>query len=178
MERAFLALIVGLGLVISVVSHRPRTATIPATASTTIIVDHSGTATPVGMTPAEPLADSSDGAVELQREPDGHFYAQVEINGVPVRMMVDTGATEVNLSRDDARSAGVATSIGMPDVVGQGADGPVHGEIVELDHVALGSRTLDAVPAVVLDSGQISLLGQSVLSKYSMTVDGETMRLR
>ena len=61
-----------------------------------------------------------DGAVELNREPDGHFYADVQVNGATLHMMVDTGATQIALSREDARSAGIATSIGMPEVVGRG----------------------------------------------------------
>src|SRR6476619_3850934 len=60
--------------------------------------------------------DELDGnAVALDRSADGHFYADVEINGTQVHMLVDTGASGVALSREDARSAGIATSIGMND---------------------------------------------------------------
>jgi len=122
---------------------------------------------------------SSDGTVEIQRSADGHFYADVQINGAPVHALVDTGATGMALSRDDARSAGVATSIGMPDVVGKGADGDVRGEFVTLDRVSVGQKTVEDVPAVVLNSGQITLLGQSVLSKFdSVEIHGDTMVLK
>ena len=67
-----------------------------------------------------------DGAIRLQRSSDGHFYADVELNGTTVTMLVDTGASVIALSREDARKAGIATSIGMNDVVGRGADGSVH----------------------------------------------------
>ena len=56
-------------------------------------------------------------------------------------------------SRADAGSAGIATSIGMPEVVGEGADGAVHGEIVRLDRVTLGHKTAEGMTAVVLNSG-------------------------
>ena len=60
------------------------------------------------------VSEPGDGSnVVLERSGDGHFYADVEINGTPVHMLVDTGASGVALSRDDARSAGIATSIGM-----------------------------------------------------------------
>lgn len=123
---------------------------------------------------------SSNGSmVELQRDSDGHFYADVQINGTPVRMLVDTGATQIALSRADAGSAGVATSIGMPEVVGEGADGAVHGEIVTLDRVALGPRTAEGMRAVVLNAGEQSLLGQSFLNKFdSVEIRGETMVLK
>src|SRR4051812_26128095 len=52
-----------------------------------------------------------DGTVELDREADGHFYADVQVNGATLHMLVDTGATIIALSREDARSAGLATSI-------------------------------------------------------------------
>ena len=125
-------------------------------------------------------ATFSDGStVELQRDSDGHFYADVQINGTPVRMLVDTGATGIALSRDDARSAGIATSIGMNDVVGEGADGSVHGEFVTVDRVTMGGKSASALEAVVLNNGQQSLLGQSFLSKFdSVEIRGDTMVLK
>jgi aspartyl protease family protein len=125
-------------------------------------------------------ATVSDGsAVELQRDSDGHFYADVQINGTPVHMLVDTGATQIALSRADASSAGIATSIGMPEVVGEGADGAVHGEVVKLDRVTLGPRTAEDMRAVVLNGGEQSLLGQSFLSEFdSVEIRVDTMVLK
>ena len=124
-------------------------------------------------------ADPFSGVIELQREYNGHFYADVQINGSPVRVLVDTGASGIALSRDDAQRAGLAVSAGMFEVVGEGADGDVHGEFVTLDRVSLGDKTAEGVPAVVLDSGQQSLLGQSFLSKFeSVEIKGDTMVLR
>jgi len=120
-----------------------------------------------------------DGSVELQRESDGHFYADVRINGAPVHMLIDTGATGIALSRDDAHAAGVATSIGMNDVVGEGADGAVHGEWVSLDRMELGPLSAEGMHAIVLNSGGQSLLGQEFLAKFSsVEIHGDTMVLR
>ena len=127
----------------------------------------------------EPTVIKNDGTVELNRNEDGHFYADVQINGAPVHMLVDTGASVIALSRDDARSAGIATSIGMNDVVGEGADGAVHGEYVKVDRMELGPRTVEGLDAVVLNSGEQSLLGQSFLAKFdSVEIHGNTMVLR
>ena len=83
------------------------------------------------------------------------------------------------LSRNDAQMAGLATSIGMNDVIGQGADGVVKGEQVTLDRVTLGDKTVEAVPAIVLSNGGQSLLGQSFLSKFaSVKIEGDKMVLR
>ena len=128
---------------------------------------------------AASYAGPSDQALRLDRNDDGHFYADVEINGARIHALVDTGATGIALSREDARKAGLATSIGMPSVVGRGADGDVHGEIVMLDSVALGGKSAQQMPAVVLNAGEQSLLGQVFLSKFdSVEIRGDTMVLR
>jgi aspartyl protease family protein len=120
-----------------------------------------------------------DRSIELTRDANGYFYADVQINGAPVHMVVDTGATVIALSRNDAQMAGLATSIGMNDVIGQGADGVVKGEQVTLDRVTLGDKTVEAVPAIVLSNGGQSLLGQSFLTKFaSVKIEGDKMVLR
>jgi aspartyl protease family protein len=94
-------------------------------------------------------------------------------------MLIDTGASGIALSRDDARTAGLATSIGMNDIVGEGADGEVHGEYVKLDRIELGPLSASGLDAVVLNSGQQSLLGQSFLEKFSsVQIEGDRMVLR
>ena len=125
--------------------------------------------------PAKPM----DGSIQLQRRSDGHFYADVELNGTMVTMLVDTGASGIALSREDARRAGIATSIGMNEVVGRGASGSVHGEFVTIDRVALGEKSAEQMPATVLNGGEMSLLGQEFLQKFaSVEIRGDTMTLR
>ena len=117
--------------------------------------------------------------VELKRAADGHFYADVEINGMPIKILVDTGASGIALSRDDARRAGLALSAGSGEVVGEGAGGDVRGEWVTLDKVKLGSKTATSVDAVVLNGGEMSLLGQSFLRQFgTVEIRGDTMVLR
>jgi aspartyl protease family protein len=126
-----------------------------------------------------PEFSSQDGSIALDRAADGHFYADVRINGNEVHMLMDTGASGIALSRDDARTVGLAPSIGMNDVVGEGADGVVRGEYVKLDRVELGPLTAAGLDAVVLNSGQQSLLGQSFLGKFaSVQIEGDRMVLR
>lgn len=132
----------------------------------------------VPSSPAQQFA-RQDGALELQRDVDGHFYADVKINGSAIHMLVDTGASSIALSRDDALSAGVPTSISMNEVVGMGADGAVHGQRVTLERVELGPLTGEGMDAVVLNSGRRSLLGQSFLSRFaSVEIEGDRMILR
>ena len=98
---------------------------------------------------------------------------------MPVHFMVDTGATGIALSRDDARKAGLSVSVGMFDVVAEGASGDVKGEWVTLDSVKLGQEEAKQVPAVILDGGTRSLLGQSFLQHFSsVEIKGDRMYLR
>jgi aspartyl protease family protein len=106
------------------------------------------------------------GEVVLPREPDGHFYADVVVDGATAHMLVDTGATTVALTREDAEAMGLTWSESDVQPVAQGANGPVYGVAVMLDHVQLGELEARGVEAIVVPDGLgISLLGQSFLSK-------------
>jgi aspartyl protease family protein len=180
MGRLYLAVILLLGIASAVIGRfpsprSPSRAEIEqrAAASGVEVADFSGRSGSSSST------STSDGAVEIERSPDGHFYADVEINGATVHALIDTGASGIALSREDARTAGVATSIGMPEVVGEGADGAVHGEYVTLDRISLGPKTAEKMEAVVLNSGELTLLGQAFLGKFdSVEIHGDLMVLR
>ena len=127
----------------------------------------------------QPKFSSEEGAIELQRESDGHFYADVNVNGATVHMLVDTGASGIALSREDALAARIPASIAMTDVIGTGASGAVRGEHVKLERVELGPLSAAGMDAVILDGGGQSLLGQSFLSKFaSVAIEGDRMILR
>ena len=172
MLRYYLAFLLAVGIASSMfTSRRPE----PAIRSDERVI-----AVPPASRAREDLQQEIAGnGMILTREWDGHFYAEPQINGVTIRMLVDTGATGIALSRDDARRAGIGISIGMPNVVGKGAGGDVHGEIVTLDRVSLGGESAEGMPAIVLDGGDSSLLGQTFLSKFaSVEIHGDTMILR
>lgn len=116
---------------------------------------------------------------KLQRAPNGHFYAEGNVNGQPVRLVVDTGATTVALSMADAQRIGVPFSPGAFDVIGSGASGAVRGQEVMLDKVEVGGKEVRSVPAVVVEGLEVSLLGQTYLSRIgSVQMSGDTMTLR
>ena len=56
--------------------------------------------------PSEMVQVAPD-AIELRRGRDGHFHAELEVNGEPVRFMVDTGASDIVLSFRDAERVGL-----------------------------------------------------------------------
>lgn len=120
---------------------------------------------PERRTQADSYAQWSTGETELPRSGDGHFYAQVSVNGMPVEFLVDTGASVVALTAADASALGLMWSDADVGVIGSGASGPVMGVPVTLDSVQLGGHEARTVEAVIIPDGLgISLLGQSFLS--------------
>ena len=106
------------------------------------------------------------GEVVLPRDADGHFYADVVVDGASAHMLVDTGATTVALTGEDAEAMGLSWTDGDIQPVAKGASGTVYGVPVMLDHVQLGELEARDVEAIVVPEGLgISLLGQSFLSK-------------
>jgi aspartyl protease family protein len=176
MLRLYLFLLVSMVVIGALVSRAPTTS--GASANGVAVESIRGPSSSAG-TAAVQQVNELDRSIELTRDSSGYFYADVRINGAPIHMLVDTGATDIALSRGDAQMAGIATSIGMNDVVGRGVDGAIKGEEVMLDRVSLGDKTVEKLPAIVLGSGNQSLLGQSFLNKFaSVTIQGDRMVLR
>ncbi len=102
--------------------------------------------------------------VALERERDGHFYADVTVDGVPSRMLVDTGASVVALTGEDALAMGLYWDENEVAPVAQGASGAVYGVNITLPRMRLGDFEAQDVRAVIIPEGLgISLLGQSFL---------------
>lgn len=177
MLRAYLAIVIAIGIAASLMSHVVLSNLSQQQPEQDIHVVQPANGSDSSQT--DPNVANLDGTVVLQRSENGHFYADAQINGVTVHMLVDTGASGIALSQEDARSAGIATSIGMNDVVGQGAGGSVHGDFVTVDRITLGPKTVEQMPALVLNGGEQSLLGQSFLKQFaSVEIHGDTMTLR
>jgi aspartyl protease family protein len=131
------------------------------------------------LTPRQAVVDGT--TVILPRARDGHYYLTLDINGVDVNFVVDTGATQVVLSRQDAVRIGLDPAalsyLGMANT----ANGVVRTASVRLDTVTLGAITDTRVRAVVND-GQMdgSLLGMTYLNNFdSITIkDGELILSR
>jgi aspartyl protease family protein len=177
MVRAYLVIVLAIGIAASLMSHVLSSKPPQAEPQEDVHVVQAPATSEASQ--GDQSVANVDGAVVLQRSTNGHFYADVQVNGVPLHMMVDTGASGIALSQEDARAAGVATSIGMNDVVAQGAGGPVRGDVVTLERITLGSKTVEQMPALVLNGGEQSLLGQAFLKQFaSVEIHGDTMTLR
>ncbi len=119
--------------------------------------------------PSQSFNATGDGAgiLHVPQGFDGHYRVRLEVNGRPLDFVVDTGATDLVLSRQDARRVGID-----PDGLAyldraQTANGTVPMARVRLDRVSLGGIEDRGVPASV-NGGEMpgSLLGMSYLSRF------------
>lgn len=119
--------------------------------------------------------------VEIARTSAGDFAISAKINGAPVAMVLDTGATSIVLTRDDAKAVGLPLEVLDYTVSIDTANGPTHAAPVTLDRVAIGSLVEPSIEALVAQPGQLrmSLLGMSFLNRLqSWEVSGDRLLLR
>jgi aspartyl protease family protein len=114
----------------------------------------------------------------LTADAQGHFVVDGQINGGPVRFLVDTGATAVSLSAGDAGRLGIDYKKGQPGLMGT-ANGAALAYRVKLDSVRVGDIVVNNVDAAVLEGSQMpfALLGMSFLNRMDMKRAGQTMVL-
>jgi aspartyl protease family protein len=135
----------------------------------------------VGESPASvgtaEVAPGASSRVVLSVGSGGHFLAQGYINGRPIRMVVDTGATVIALSVADAQQVGLKYE-GAQQVPMSTANGTTPAWRVKLQSVRLGDVTVYEVDAVVIPSNMPAvLLGNSFLSRFQMTRTNDQMVL-
>jgi len=117
--------------------------------------------------PSQPIAvQQNSAAVAIGKSDDGQFHAQGRVNGTHVRFLVDTGASSIALTLNDAKRAKIDISKLSFTVPVNTAAGQTFGAYVTLDKVSVGQITLRNVEAFVLQEGlDISLLGMSFLGR-------------
>jgi aspartyl protease family protein len=107
----------------------------------------------------------------------GHFYTTVQINGVPTRCLVDTGATLIALPGGEATRMGIDFRKGVRGRSNT-ANGTVNVWQVKLDTVKVGEIEVQNVDGLVIEEGLgIVLLGMSFLNRVEMRREGDTMTL-
>ncbi len=124
---------------------------------------------------------ADEGRIAVPRAPDGHYYLSLDVNGVPVRFVVDTGASQVVLTREDAERVGIDT--GELAYLGRAmtANGEVRTAPVRLGSIGAGPIRDDGFNAWV-NSGEMpeSLLGMSYLQRFDsiQIADGQLLLTR
>lgn len=121
---------------------------------------------------------SSGGRVVLTADGRGHFSATGTVNGLPVRFMVDTGASFVSLPSSVARQAGVDLSDATLVLINT-ANGRARAQRVVINSLKLGGIRINLVEALVVEDTALSqpLLGMSFLNRTNMLREGDTLVL-
>lgn len=125
-----------------------------------------------GLIPGSPYSVTNvDGriAVALDRINGGHFMARGSVNGEPVTMIVDTGATTTVLTANDARRAGISVeslSFSVPITTANGPANAAHAVVRDISVGDITRRDLDVLVAgpAMLDQ---SLLGMNFINSLS-----------
>lgn len=117
--------------------------------------------------------------VTIRASAGGHFIAEATVNGVAIRFLVDTGASEVMLSPRDAERLGFDLKSLSFNRMYQTANGTVMGAPVRLEDIRIGAITVRDVRASVNGAAmKRSLLGMSFLGRLGgYRVDGDVLTL-
>jgi aspartyl protease family protein len=127
-------------------------------------------------------ASASDDAWEyvVDAGDNGHFVLDAMVNGVPISFMVDTGASDIVLTPDDAEALGFAPRSLNYSQRFQTANGVVRAAPVSLREVRIGQFSLYDLDASVNEAPlPISLLGMRFLDRLDgYEVDDDRLILR
>jgi aspartyl protease family protein len=104
---------------------------------------------------------------ELRSGDLGHYRVHARINKADIEVMVDTGASVVALSYEDAQRANIHPNTLVFNIPVSTANGTVNAARVKLDRVEIDTVRVENVDAMVLPQGALNgtLLGMSFLSK-------------
>lgn len=147
-----------------------------ASAEVVMGLDHDRLATQaqVGALATAPVAEvarpaPAQGEIgEVVKGADGHYWADGAVNGQTVRFLVDTGATAVTLTANDAQRLGLTPATLSYDLKMSTANGESRAARVKLASISVAGAEVTDVDAVVVESGlQTSLLGMTYLGRLS-----------
>ncbi len=116
-------------------------------------------------TSAEPQPGPAFDTLVYPTDRAGHVVIDAVVNGAPMRMLVDTGASLVTLTPADARAAGIAPGELIFNRRASTANGLVRIAPVTLREIRIGQLSIGDVPAAVIENLNVSLLGMSFLGR-------------
>jgi len=122
---------------------------------------------------------TAPGETRVRLAPDGHFWVEAEVNGQPVRFLVDSGATVTSISADTAQRVGIQPQAGLPVVVST-ANGLVNAQRGRAERLLVGNIERQNVAVHISEAfGDINVIGMNFLSSLrSWSVEGRTLILK
>lgn len=124
---------------------------------------------------------STGGSITLEKNPrDGQFWAEARINNKKITLLVDTGASSVALTPEDAKRAGVRLKSLNYNIPVNTAGGQVMAARTTLKSIKVGPIKVKDVGAVVIPNGlHVSLLGMTYLGEVrKIEVSSDKMKLK
>jgi aspartyl protease family protein len=117
-------------------------------------------------TPTAPVTSDSRSVV-VPRNAQGHFEVEARIDSRRLTFMIDTGASMIALTAEDAASLGIHPAVSAFTALVRTANGTVAAAPVQLDRVEIDDVVVHDVAALVLPEGALSqnLLGMTFLSR-------------
>ncbi|MDD7909068.1 MULTISPECIES: TIGR02281 family clan AA aspartic protease [Pseudovibrio] len=120
------------------------------------------------------------GEIAIARSGNGQFVLNALVDGTSIQFLVDTGASHITLTSDDARRAQFPMDRLRYTVPVQTANGTGFVAPIRIDHLQIGDVTLNDARAFVAQQGMLnsSLMGMSTLDRFSgIRVEGDRMIL-
>lgn len=115
-----------------------------------------------------PALDQTVGDAQVTKAADGHYWAQGQVDGTEVRFLVDTGASVVALTGEDAKRLGFDPQFLTFNVPVHTAGGEARAARIHLSSLSVGGARVEDVDAMVVQQGlSTSLLGMSYLGRLS-----------
>lgn len=103
------------------------------------------------------------GEIRIPMAIDGHFWVEADVNGSPVKFLVDSGATMTTIGRSTAARVGIAPETGRDEIVRTG-NGIVRMQAGRADTLALGPVERRGMLLHIADSNDLNVLGMNFLS--------------
>ncbi len=118
--------------------------------------------------------------ITIRRQDDGHYWLQVDVNGKPVRFMIDSGATTTAVNADTARETGIQVDSNGYPVFLNTANGNVAAQRGIIQSLKIGAHEIGQHNVVVSESfGDTNVLGMNFLdSMQSWKVEANVMTLK
>lgn len=123
--------------------------------------------------------ESAPGETRVRLASDGHFWVEAQLNGEPVRFLVDSGATTTSISSETAARVGITPRAGLPAMV-RTANGTVMVERGRAETLIVGNIERRNVGVHISEAfGDMNVIGMNFLSTLrSWGVEGRTLILR
>jgi clan AA aspartic protease (TIGR02281 family) len=105
----------------------------------------------------------------------GHYYLDSEVNGIPVKFVVDTGASVVSLPSSVASAANIACN--SEKITLETANGSVLACTAVIAKLKFGSFLIKDVAAAIIPNLRQPLFGMNILKQFNITQNDNKMKI-